>query len=116
MAAVTLAPMAYADVYVGGYNVTNCTFSWEPGTIIKGTVTSQDCVDAFLVPAHDDNLVSHPTYPGATSDSQLVNDATVACYFYDRDGYGIDRTAEEVRHIDSSLTGGRSDPASELVV
>lgn len=119
MAAVTLAPMAHADDdYVGPYDVTNCTFSWAPGTTIKGTVTSQDCVDAFLYLAHYSHLVSSPDYAGPTrtSDSQLVDDGVIACWFYRRDGYGIDRTAAQVRQIGHSLSGGKTgDPANELV-
>jgi hypothetical protein len=86
MAAVALAPMAHADFHVGGYNVTNCTFTWDPGPTISGKVSSHDCIDAFLVLAHDDNLVSHPTYAGSTSDHQLEDDALVACYYYDKAG------------------------------
>lgn len=115
-AAVTLAPTAHADVYVGGHDVTNCTFSWGPGTTIEGTISSQGCIDAFLFLAHRDNLVSHPTYAGSTTDSQLVDDGTIACWYYDRDGYGIDRTAAKVRQTDYTLTGGTTgDPAVDLV-
>jgi hypothetical protein len=111
-----LAAPAYADVYVGGYNVTNCTFSWEPGSTIQGTVSSQGCIDGFLFLVHNDHLVSHPRYAGSSSDSQLVNDGSFACWYYDEGGYGIDRTTVKVRQIDDTLTGGKTgDPASELV-
>jgi hypothetical protein len=116
MAAVALAPTAHADVYVGPYDVSNCTFSWGTGPTIQGTLSSQNCIDGFLVLLHDSHLVSHPTYAGSTSDHQLVDDGTVACFYYRRDGWGIDRTAAKVRQIDSSLSGGKTgDPASELV-
>lgn len=115
LALLTAAP-AHADVYVGPYDVTNCNFDWGPGPRIEGTISGQNCIDGFLFLVHDDNLVSHPTYAGSTSDSQLVSDGTVACWYYRRNGYGIDRTAAEVRQIDSSLSGGKTgDPATDVV-
>ena len=116
MAALAPAPTAHADVYVGPYDVTNCTFSWGPGPQLNGTVSSRNCIDGYLVLVHDSHLASHPTYAGATSDSQLVIDGMVACSRYRRFGYGIDGTAAQVRQIDSSLSGGKTgDPATELV-
>ncbi|MGV1004466.1 MAG: hypothetical protein ACOYEV_06785 [Candidatus Nanopelagicales bacterium] len=115
-AVLALAPTAQADLLAGGYNVSNCTITWQPGSAIAGAVSSENCIKGFLSAAHQVNVYSHP-YDGRSSDSQLLSDGLVACYYYHEMGYSMDAAIAQVDRIDSSLTGGlQGRPAANVAL